>query len=289
MKFARHLFVFIAFLHVRAGNSFFGINVVRRGKLHPAHENSRPVSTHSESSGSPLEPRRVCAGGGGLGGQMNNWQAVASAVGVGLVTLDGSTALDAQSLFNCGAVAVPIVLFAAFIFEALWVRFAEIDSDDIIIRTSSYAEGQGAFAARDFLKGDFLAKYRGESLDAGDLIRRYYSHGVAEPAGSLIRDRPDYVWKVNDNFFTDARDPNKANWCRFVNHARSCPPNLQLESGVVVANVNVVTWGARWPCGGAYLFAATEIHQGGELCCDYGPRYWVRRDPPAYLPASTSE
>ena len=76
------------------------------------------------------------------------------------------------------------------------------------------------------------------------------------------------VWRVTDNYFIDAREPELSNWCRYVNHADN--PEW---TNVVVRTASPLLLG-----GGAYLFALRDIAIGEELLCDYGPTYWGGRE-----------
>ena len=94
------------------------------------------------------------------------------------------------------------------------------------------------------------------------------------PSTALPEDSPDYVWRVNDNHFIDARSPELSNWCRYVNHADEPWTN------VVVRPAPLYILG-----GGVSLFALRRIQRGEELLCDYGPSYWEGREAEVRAPS----
>lgn len=91
--------------------------------------------------------------------------------------------------------------------------------------------------------------------------------GAFATTAALPEDSPDYVWRVNDNHFIDARSPELSNWCRYVNHADEPWTNVAVRPApLYILN------------GGVSLFALRDVARGEELLCDYGPSYWEGRE-----------
>jgi hypothetical protein len=191
----------------------------------------------------------------------------------GLISLDARGDVDVNTLVNLAICWAPLAVLALVAAELLFVRVQSIEEKAWVeIRRSSIDGGNGAFTTRAIARGSFLGKYKGENMSLEDLLKRYppsklqvKPQGVPD-GGSDAEGNPRYAWRVHDDFFVDSADPRKSNWCRFVNHAPA--PN---------ANVHVYVAGLRSVAGGVYLFAATDLNEGVELLCDYGPTYWAGR------------
>ena len=112
----------------------------------------------------------------------------------------------------------------------------------------SPGKGLGAFALRDFAKGDMLDDYAGDLLSEDQLQARY-------SGGEL----GSYIMAIDDDWYIDAEYPSASNWCRYVNHSS------KKENLVVVRDV---------PARRCILVTTRAIDAHEELYLDYGPNYW---------------
>lgn len=136
-------------------------------------------------------------------------------------------------------------------------------------------KGLGAFSIRDRAAGEPLADYVGEILTASQVNARY--HGVACTSEDLAwlasrRDRDvsttgHYLVNVGDGKFVDAEDPDKSNWCRYINHSRQ--PNVALKTLPKGIDGNPRAW----------LVVLCDVEAGSELVFDYGDEYWFDETP----------
>ena len=166
-------------------------------------------------------------------------------------------------------------------------------------------KGMGAFATRDIRAGEVVGIYKGEHLtvaaykarherqrafgscsrcrgDDDDLERTMRLSKLPQraPMGGA-RNGGAYVVCLASRrlsemasaeepetcvMYVDAEDPNRSNWCRFVNHA---------DGGDPACNLSLHTAAAPEPR--AWLEACRDIRAGEELNFDYGPRYDIPR------------
>lgn len=136
---------------------------------------------------------------------------------------------------------------------------SEIESPsipDVIVRYIDPQIGWGVFANRDFKKMEFIAAYTGVLRKSKWSDRRNaYCFEYTLASG------------VKTRYTIDAQD--KGGIARFFNHSKS--PNL-LSSIATIDFVNYVI-----------LIASKPILKGAQLCYDYGPDYWRKREAPSEL------
>ena len=255
-------------------------------KCHPSSSSARV----SLVSALPAAGKKNLDHGRALAANLVTWQSLTSCIGL-LVAISDDELVDISgTFFNACALLAPLGCITLVIYEQIFTRVLPLDDKCIEIKQSSFAIGLGAYSTTKISKGTFLAKYQGDHISLEELICRYPEMG--KTSAEEIRDgQPEYVWRVDDDFFVDARDESTSNWCRFVNHAPGpSAPSTPLEANAqqdspfqagineCLANVRVSTFGSRYLSGGVYFFAARDVDLGEELCVDYGPRYWRGRE-----------
>ena len=106
---------------------------------------------------------------------------------------------------------------------------------------SSSIHAQGAFATRDFAKGERIMEYLGERIDAFTAGERYDDDNMPR--------HHTFLFGLSDGQYIDAGvDGNEA---RYINH--SCDPNCKAEE----------------EDGRIYIYAKKKIKAGEELTYDY--------------------
>lgn len=139
----------------------------------------------------------------------------------------------------------------------------------------SPGKGLGAFALRSFPTHFTVGEYTGETMTGQQHKNRYSANGTpsAEDEGWALYRRArgvtvsgDYVFKVSDNVFIDAEDPEQSNWTRYINH--SSEPNLAVKVLPKGIDGKPRIW----------FVALRDIKNGEELCFDYGESYWGDND-----------
>lgn len=127
----------------------------------------------------------------------------------------------------------------------------------ISIRFINENVGYGAFLEENLKKGEFAGEYTGLVREN---IRIYF---VA--LNKYLMEYP-----VDDSlgrsFVIDATNGND---CRFYNH--STRPNLQIQYAYLDGFYHAI------------LLALCSIKKGEQLTYDYGPNYWIIREPPEKL------
>ena len=124
------------------------------------------------------------------------------------------------------------------------------DTEALVDVRSAGAKGLGAFAAEFIPAGRWVGEYEG-TLTTPEATAARYSQSSA-PA--------DYLFGLSEELAIDAQ--NSTHFTHYLNHAQD--PNL--EARVDAPNRRVS------------FFAVRDISVGEEMCFDYGPSYWLRRE-----------
>lgn len=113
-----------------------------------------------------------------------------------------------------------------------------VEGGRFAVRASFPGVGEGLFAVRTLLPGEFVLEYTGERIPTGS----------AEDGGSR------YLFLIDDEWTIDG--PVPSNVAGYINHA--CVPNCEaaLENGRVM------------------IYATRSIRSGEELTIDYGEEYF---------------
>uniref|UniRef100_A0A7S2FYA2 SET domain-containing protein n=1 Tax=Octactis speculum TaxID=3111310 RepID=A0A7S2FYA2_9STRA len=198
--------------------------------------------------------------------QNSTWQSLAAVGSITAIELIGIDNL--MDLAIIGVCALPALGAAAVAVDYLLVAQANHNAKGSVVVRPAGKMGRGAFASVALPSSRMLGKYEGERLNAEGFIRRYHNNLQSKSRGSGdainedgLDQHGDYVWRVTDNLFIDARDVTKSNWCRFINHA---------EDGSHACNVEAV----QVPILGVYLFTRRDVNAEEQLFIDYGASYW---------------
>lgn len=108
------------------------------------------------------------------------------------------------------------------------------------VQVKRSAAGLGLFAIRDFVKGDLIIEYTGETI----------SEEEANNRGGK------YLFELNDDRTIDAKD--RKNLARYINH--SCKPNCYPELNETESRV--------------HIYAKQKITCNEELTYNYGKKYF---------------
>ena len=150
-------------------------------------------------------------------------------------------------------------------------------NEEIGIRIGpSPGKGYGAFALRHFEAGSIVGDYCGEAISRRDIGARYdktESLRIDDHLWVISRQKRgipttgDYLYRVEDDLYIDAEDPDvSSSWARFINHASQ--PNLQGKSLAKSYTGEPRVW----------FVARCDIEPGDELTWDYGDDYWTDED-----------
>lgn len=156
----------------------------------------------------------------------------------------------------------------------------DIDEDgvneEIGIRIGpSPGKGFGAFALRRFEAGSIVGDYCGEAISQREINARYEKTEPLKIDDHLwvisrqqrsIPTTGDYLYRVENDLFIDAEDPDVSSWARFINHASEA--NLQGKSLAKSYTGEPRVW----------FVARRDIEPGDELTWDYGDDYWNDED-----------
>mmetsp|Transcript_3586 Transcript_3586/g.10791 ORF Transcript_3586/g.10791 Transcript_3586/m.10791 type:complete len:199 (+) Transcript_3586:31-627(+) len=109
-------------------------------------------------------------------------------------------------------------------------------------------KGLGVFATKEIGSGEYIGNYLGELLSLVEVRRRYVDWD-----GS-------YIYDLGNGKYIDATDPKEGNFTRYMNHTTDSKATVRSE---------VLSWRNR-----VEFYAKKHIHEGDELCFDYGDSYW---------------
>jgi SET domain-containing protein len=157
------------------------------------------------------------------------------------------------------------------------------NKDSIEILPAPDGKGMGAFAAIDFLKGEWIGEYTGEYMNCKEVEARYWGKRKANRHDRKWRNNRkrrdqglsgDYLFALDDGLYIDGEDADVSSWCRFANHAS--PRNE-------ISQCNTETWSVSRGDDGVemarpqlWFKALRDIDAGEEICYDYGISYWER-------------
>jgi hypothetical protein len=157
-----------------------------------------------------------------------------------------------EKLYRKGELSRQQLWFGSYFKEEMDALFIP----DVVIRYIDPIFGWGVFANRNFKKMEFIAEYSGllRKVKRSDKENSYcfeytFANGVKSP------------------YTIDAQD--KGGIGRLINHSRT--PNLQSSLATVDFVSHVI------------LITNQAIEKGSQLCYDYGPDYWSRRESPRQL------
>jgi SET domain-containing protein len=138
-----------------------------------------------------------------------------------------------------------------------------ISSNDYTIKEAGH-KGLGLFTLKNITNGTFVGCYEGELLTAKDYMKRY-------PKGDSV-----YTFQLNegqrrDILYLDARDPEKSNLMRYINHDKYSP-NLDVSIDKILLNNknNKSKYTYKYE---VRFYALRDIEINEELLFDYGDKY----------------
>lgn len=130
---------------------------------------------------------------------------------------------------------------------------------DVTIRWIDTVLGYGVFANRMIRKHTYIGEY------AGVVRKRSFFNRLS----NLYCFDYTIGYGLSTPFVIDAR--RYGNFTRFINH--SSKPNVETASVFCDGMMHVI------------LYAITDIAQDAQLLCNYGQKYWEKRDEPHILNA----
>lgn len=101
----------------------------------------------------------------------------------------------------------------------------------------SPGKGFGAWAGRHFDEGVIVGDYVGERLTKRDVAARYdhtEAYNLDDHIWVLSREERGipttgrYIYRVEEDLYIDAEDPEVSSWARYINHSKE--PNLMGKS-----------------------------------------------------------
>ena len=147
-----------------------------------------------------------------------------------------------------------------YVYESM---YPSIISNDYIIKEAGH-KGLGLFTLKKITNGTFVGCYEGELLTAKDYMKRY-------PKGDSV-----YTFQLNegqrrDILYLDARDPEKSNLMRYINHDKYSP-NLDVSIDKILLNdkKNNSKYTHKYE---VRFYALRNIDINEELLFDYGDKY----------------
>ncbi|MFT5317676.1 MAG: hypothetical protein ACI8RA_000927 [Chlamydiales bacterium] len=138
-----------------------------------------------------------------------------------------------------------------------WVLYKNHSSwkDDFIIKWINKKIGWGLFANRDIEPGEIVGEYLGEMIEADSSLKSDYTfyYSLSSKKGSA--------------YFIDSE--SSGNHTRFLNHSSN--PNA--VACIMYFN-NLLH---------QVFFTIKPVSKGEEVTWDYGPLFWMGREPPAII------